>query len=363
MRPVSDRFAAAIYNSHKVAVEARVLTASGSTPVDILDGTVTLDITADSRGSCDLTLPHEYAPANYADLVTPYGNEIQLFRGIHFPDGERELVSLGIYRIEDVTDDGTDVKVSGIDRSAFMVDALFEQTVNVSANYGTNVVTAIQNMILEAYPSARFRFGTTSTPVPTDRSAIEGNSRWGACQVLAEALGCVVYFDADGYATLRSVPLVTETPVAYVTTGQALMEAEREWSRTDAKNRWIVTGETDDEEPVSLRGEATDDNPSSPTRYGGPFGKVPDFYTNEWVSQDDAQAAHVAAIRKALLAGISQTVPFTSLPNPALEPFDVVRVTRTDAGIDHNVILDAVSIPLSSEGTMTFTTRSAPVAA
>ena len=137
------------------------------------------------------------------------------------------------------------------------------------------------------------------------------------------------------------------------------MDASRQLSRSDAKNRWIVTGETAAGEP--LRGEATDDNPFSPTLYGGPFGKAPDFYSNEWIDQDDDQAAHVAATRKGLLSGISQSIPVESLVNPAIEPYDVVRVVREEAGIDQNVILDAVTIPLGVEGTMSITTRTALV--
>ena len=354
MRPVTDRFKAAIYESHEVAVDAYLITPSGYAEIDVIDGTVTLDGTADSRGSCDLVLPHDLAPSTTSDALTPYGNEILLSRGIRYPDGTSELVRLGFYRIEDVTDTGAEVRVTGLDRSANVIQALFETTVNVSSLYGSNIVDAIRAIITEGYPQAQFRFGTSPYTVPADRSAIEGNSRWEACQALAEAVGCVLYFDADGYALLRPAPVITSAYSTTITTGQALMDASREFSRSDAKNRWIVTGETSAGEP--LRGEATDDNPFSPTRYGGPFGKAPDFYSNEYINQDDDQAAHIAATRKALLSGISQTIPVESLVNPAIEPYDVVRIVREEAGIDQNVILDAVTIPLGSEGTMSVTT-------
>ena len=46
------------------------------------------------------------------------------------------------------------------------------------------------------------------------------------------------------------------------------------------------------------------------------------------------------------------------LVNPALEPDDLVQVTRTRAGLTAEAhIVDSVTIPLTAEGTMTGRTR------
>jgi hypothetical protein len=96
---VSAEFAQAINLSHQIAVEAAVLTATGETPVDVLDGTVSLDANAASRGRLDITLPRDLVPTGATSLLAPFGNELRVGRGIEFPDGTREIVPLGVYRI------------------------------------------------------------------------------------------------------------------------------------------------------------------------------------------------------------------------------------------------------------------------
>jgi hypothetical protein len=53
-------------------------------------------------------------PDNDFDLLTPFGNELRLFRGIQFDDGSVEYVPLGVFVIIDVvikdTNDGVQIK-------------------------------------------------------------------------------------------------------------------------------------------------------------------------------------------------------------------------------------------------------------
>lgn len=355
MRPVTAEFNAAVYQTHAPIVTVNVLTPTGAVPIDVLGGSVTLDATAESRGALDLLLPREYAPMSDADLLAPYGNEVQVFRGIQGVG----TVSLGIYRIEDMVDASDGVSITGVDRSVRCIEATFEKSCGIRATYGTLVVDAIKNMVTEAYPTVQFRFGTSAYEVPSDLVAEEGDDRWDYCRGLAEALGCLLYFDADGYAALRPIPMDLDIPAANVTEGAggSLLDASREWDRQEAKNKWIVTGNTEktlEGAGVTPRGEAAQE--VGPTAYGGPFGKVPDYYSND-VIRTHAHATFVAATRRALYGGITQRAPFDSLPNPALEPLDIVRLTRAETHLDDNVVIDSLTIPLGSEA-MSAVTRS-----
>src|SRR5690606_18295990 len=91
MRPVSPRFLAALRGSHTSRYRVRVLTTfqTGTDPsgteLDILTGSVTLDGTANERGSLDLTLDSQAGqrwPANQFGILTPFGNELFVERGI-----------------------------------------------------------------------------------------------------------------------------------------------------------------------------------------------------------------------------------------------------------------------------------------
>ena len=93
VRPVSSAFD--VSEPHTLAVRAILLDTDEDLPV--LEGSVTLDSNAEIRGTCDLRIAYDgtRVPVDKDSELAPFGNEIQLFRGIEYPDGEVEMVSLG----------------------------------------------------------------------------------------------------------------------------------------------------------------------------------------------------------------------------------------------------------------------------
>jgi len=89
------------------------------------------------------------------------------------------------------------------------------------------------------------------------------------------------------------------------------------------------------------------------------MGRVPMFYTSPLLtSQSDVDSA--AETTLARVKRPVQQVVFTMVPNPAHEAFDVVEIE--DAGETlHRYMLDVVSIPLDSSGSMTATSRETEV--
>lgn len=362
MRTVTARFAATVNGSHQIATRVRVLEAGE--PVHTIDatvdGTVTLDITAATRGRMDLTIAGgELVPTDATDLLAPYGNEIQVERGIRFPDSSVEYVSLGVFRIDQtsVTDPGTgiQIRVSGGDRSVRVIDARFEEPYQVAA--GDNYADAIEAVIGAGDPSVTFDL-TTTTRVTPQLLANEGDDRWKFAQDMAASLGHILYFDGNGVCVSQPISQTGGTaPDLQLVEGAGglLVSADREWGRESMFNRVIATGEnTGEGEPV--RGVATDDNPLSPTYYYGPFGKVPRFYASPFITTE-AQAEDAAAGILARELGSTQRVSFGTVTNPALEPNDVVQITRVAAGIDEQHVIDAVTIPLSAATAMTGRSR------
>lgn len=362
MRTVSSRFQTAISGSHRLAISVDVLRGSGvaATIDTVVDGSVTLDITAATRGRVDLTITgDDLIPTSPTDLLAPYGNELQVKRGVRYADGTVELVSLGVFRIDSVeisdAGAGREIRLSGGDRSVRVIDARFEEPYQITA--GTNVATAIQNTVADALPSITFDLTSTTMTTPL-LSASEGDDRWKFVQDLAASIGHALYFDGDGTLVSRPVANTGATaPATQLTedTDGLLLSADRSWGRAGTYNRVIATGENTGE-GAAVRGVATDLNTSSPTYYYGGFGRVPRFYSSQFITTDD-QAADAAAAMLSRELGTTQQINFGTVCNPALEPNDVARVTRAALGIDEDHIIDSLTIPLGSQGAMTGKTR------
>jgi hypothetical protein len=367
VRTVSAAFEAAVSTSHTLAVQATVIDADGvETVVPIVEGSVTLDQQAAVRGRCDLTIVDDcdcslgLVPTAPTDLLAPYGNEIRVERGVIFPDGTTELVSLGVFRIEDAEVEETPgsllIRISGRDRAARFEDARFEEPYQVAS--GTNYTDAIEAVLTDAWPDVPTDFASTSLTTPA-LVAQEGDDRWAFAQEMARSMGMSLYFDGDGTCVLTvdvlSDPVVTLAEGA----GGVLLAAGRQWTRQGTFNRVIATGENTGEAAPS-RGVATDDNPLSPTYYYGPFGKAPRFYVSPFITTD-AQALSAAQSILDRELGTLERVSFGSLVLPHLEPGDTARITREATGIDEDHVIDQLTVPLSAADSMSGGTRARQV--
>jgi hypothetical protein len=367
MRPVTPAFLARLAESHQAAIRVDVLRDGAviETLTTVTAGNVTLDSAAASRGRLDATIidpAGTLTPTDAEDLLAPYGNELQAYRGVTYPDASTELVSLGVFRIDtlDVQDtpEGLELRVGGLDRSARVIDARFETATQIAA--GTNVASAISTLIAGAGLAVTELFDTTSHTTPLV-NAEAGGERWQLCQQLATDAGLDLYFDGDGNLRLAAASLATDTPVAELAEGAGgvLLNAGRGWNRERAYNAVFATGErTGDTPPPS--GSAVDDNPLSPTYYYGRFGRVPRFYASPLLTTS-AQCADAARSILNRELGTTQQVSFGALVNPALEPGDVVTITRDRAGISEAHVIDSLTIPLAADQPMTGRTRAVQV--
>ena len=373
MRPVTSRFLDAIARSHILATRAAVLDQDGAQVGDALpvtDGTVTLDATAATRGRADLTVIDDgslgLVPDSATSVLAPYGNEVRVERGVLYPDGTDELVSLGVFRLDDVetTDQGAalEIRIVGLDRSARFIDARFEEPYQLAA--GQTGDAAILAVLQAAWPDLAYDFTATTLLTPAAIGE-EGGDRWQFAQSIATSVGMELYFDGDGVAVLRPVTRPSDSPVVQLVEGDGgllLPPTGRRWTRQGAFNRVIATGEATDTDTPPARGVATDDDPLSPTYYFGPFGKVPRFYSSPFIATDQ----HAIDAAEAILSrelGTTQQVQFGSVVNAALEPGDVAQITRQRAGIDETHVIDQLTIPLAAAGTMTGSTRATQVTA
>jgi hypothetical protein len=355
----SPAFLDAIRQPHNYASQATIIPTSGDPfDVDIDDGSVIVDRTADHRRQLSLTLSNALLyPQTPVDPVAPYGAEVVVKLGIRQANGSQVLVQLGVFRIEDASRDtpGGGVTITGWDRSRQLLDERFLAPRKFAA---TQAVTLIQQLITEVYPDAVFIVTTADTTMIPKH--VVDRDRWAEVQRLAQVIGCEVYPDEQGRWVIQDVPNPATAQVVWtVDAGEngVLIQLTDTVSREGAPNIVVVNGEPKDgSTPVkSALPHGYDTDITSPTYYLGAYGEVPRFYTSPHITTQ-AQANRVADALLSDHIGLARTISFGIVPNPALEAGDLITVRRPDGTAEQHII-DMLEVPLSPSGVMTGETR------
>lgn len=383
MLQVSEDFTRLIFQSHRIATKV-CPPDRPDLPLPLINGDIALDITAAVRGTASLKFAEvDLVPRSNDAILAPYGQKLQVFRGLYIPGvTQPELVSLGKFviqrtRVRDTPGGGVEIDVSASDRSQNVIDAEFEDIETVGP--GDLFTDAILEIVGGGVPIPEYEFIEKDSLSPT-LTGEQGDDRWAFAQTMASALGCDLYYNNQGILTLSLRQIATDPHVLSITEGvdgvevnppeveedPSLLEVDKELSRENAHNKWIVNGDNpDDIEGTPPTATAIDDDPDSPTRYGGPFGKKPEIWNSAFITDND-QAQDAAEGKKAKERGISLELNFGSLVHPALEPDDVVfvkrtRKSRTTGEIVHianeSHVLDSLNIPLMPDQNMTGKTR------
>jgi len=369
MWPVSRRFQAAIASDHFVASKVELLQA-GTPALDlsaagiVVDGNVAV-ANAEVRRSGSFSFADEhglYIPGFADDVLAPAGNEIRAWRGIDFLDGtDPELVPIGTLRFVETEAAWPSIGLECYDRAWTIAGATLENTLTIPA--GTNYIDAITNVLVTAW-GAGLPTNFPDTDEVTAAMVFEPEADpWAIARELTANLGMVLWFDPMGTCCMTPEPdPATDPPVWRYDDSDsenlALPGAKAIWDGT-GNNAVIVVGENSDSDAV-YRSVVYDQDPNSPTRYGGPFGKRPITILDEKVT---SQFQANLRARKELLArlGLSQTVEIPSMVNPALEVGDVVYCASARNRIDQLSILEGFAVPLRHGGTMTLEARARQV--
>jgi hypothetical protein len=178
---------------------------------------------------------------------------------------------------------------------------------------------------------------------------------WTAVQQLVAAIGKAPRFDGQGVFRLVDINPSTGTPVWTIDEGETGVLVSAAMSGTDDAifNRVIAASPPDDTGTV-YRGVATD--MTSTARYGGPYGRKPDWIESDLFTSD-AMAAEAARARLESGLGASRSVSFTAVPNCALVPGDVILLRNALLGLDARHVVEKLTIGLTADAEMSGTTR------
>lgn len=360
MYPVSGRFLARLAESHRPVTSVQLFLTTGQV-VDIshTGGSVTVDRAQAIRRTCSVTVADPtLIPRTATDQLATYGARLRISRGIDYGDGTQpELVPLGLFRLDSVDGDVSSgpVTLQGKSLEAVVADDKFTATYTST---GT-VVAAVSALIRRSLPTADVISQITDITIGSRAFDIQADP-WAGCQEIAAAAGAEVYANADGVFIISTLPdLSTATPVWAIEAveGGVYISATRAMSADKVFNGILASGENtaDNVAPVSYL--ATDNDPGSPTYWAGPFGRRPDFYSSSTLITT-AACTNAARLKLAQAMAPNASGDISSLPNPALEPGDVLRVTHEDDSRELHQVA-SFSVPLDTGGSFPIATISA----
>jgi hypothetical protein len=382
MRPVSAAFLDAVSSSHKMVARARLVTNNpfglnpAGTVIPILDGDVKLSATADIKSTLELV-----TSGDYWDQLQPYGTEVFVERGIDYGSGSVEWVGLGYFRIETIEQPnaptGT-IRIIANDRTAQMQQnrvlfpyqfpagrthtQAFSRLVNgddgggqSTAGYGMFVYIPV--------PITFYGYVGTSVFVPAGGKLVASDSTYDFLAQLAATQSSVLRFNASGGLDIISINVNSSAPVYTLATGHngTLTQCSRSVSRTGVYNIVSAYG-TDPTLPTNYALAYNDG--ISPIRWSGGsapwFGAAPRYYASPFLTTD-TQCDTAAESILSRYTGLPKSITTYSVPNPALEPLDVVTI-RLGPGTEETHVINDMTIPLTAAGALQISTRTLTVA-
>jgi hypothetical protein len=357
---VSDRFLKRLTESHTPVTLVQLLLTDGRT-VDLehTGGSVTVDRGQAIRRTCTVTVADpSLIPRTPADQLATYGAQLRISRGVEYGNAnDLELVPLGVFRLDSVDGDVNEgpITLAGKDLSAIVADDKLTAPYTAS---GT-VVSAVTALIQRSIPTAAVISSIADQGIGKRTFDVEADP-WAGCQEIASGAGAEVYCNPDGVFVIATLPdLATTTPVWEIAAaeGGAYIKANRGMSSAGVYNGVLARGENTSENAPPVQYLAIDGDPNSPTYWGGPFGRRPDFFTSSTLTTT-AACQNAATLKLAQAKAPNATGDISSLPNPALESGDVLRVQHEDGSRELHQAA-SFTVPLDVGGDFPISTISA----
>src|SRR5690606_24532421 len=214
VRPVSERFLRALRGGHKYAVRARVcptwqtgVDRDGGGPSGIIDGDAAADAPADIRATLAMDVKGPWS-TKWNGLLTPYGNEVFVERGMEFGNGVREWVALGYFKMTNVEQDRAPngpIRIAASDRTLGMVEAELTAPRPFTKNHTVRQV--VESLIPGVYMGeVEVVYDFNPDAVALGRDVVVDRDRYGFLRDLAASHGKILYFDYKGDLQFRHPP-------------------------------------------------------------------------------------------------------------------------------------------------------------
>lgn len=365
MLPLSAAASQVLRTSHQMNRRVTAFTvAQGALPIRGIAGG---SISCDAKSAIRRTLSMQVAdprlfPAAATDPLSEVASDLGVEYGVVIPGVGTEWLQVFRGPIQDVEGKlvrvKPDLQVSGLQvtassRAQRIVDNRLTAPIQTRAGAA---VAEITRLIGIGDPTAEV-VDVTGGSTATVGSVEVDKDLWGdGIQKLAAAAGLVVDTDPWGRYRIKNVPTLDDPAVWRIDAGEGgvLIEAGLKRSRSSVYNAVQASSGDQNNGAASVSALVVDDDPASPTYWGGPFGQKVRFYTNPALTTVD-QCQRAARGLLAKLRGLSRQVSLTAVTNPALEEGDVIEVDLGDGRLERHIV-DSFPIDLSP-GSQQLTTR------
>jgi len=350
MYPVSDAVQAALIAGYvSISPSASVLfngepVADGTVP--LLGGRLYFNRTAARYAYGTATVGIDTAaalglPLTASDPLTAYGYELAPVWTVTVDTDTVVEIPLGVYPIQrhQVDSPSGVVSLTLEDRSRIVTDARVKDVYQIVA--GTNVFTAIADLVADGYPQVVTNFPTTTRTVNAALVTAQAD-RWQRAVDMARSIGFVLRFDRVGQLTAVPEPSLTDVAVLDIADGVQLAGAGFATDRRSIYNTVVAVGinASLDADPPRADVSFT----SGPLAVGGGFNERTRFYSSPFISTE----AHALDAAVSILNGQAsmEMIPAVIAANPTLDAGDVVYMSHPDLEIDGNHIIDTMQLDL-----------------
>lgn len=348
---------------HRVLIRA-TLFYQGENPreLPVTGGSISASANGRVRRTCELTVaPQGIADESAVAPLEPYGSRITVWRSIVLPSDEELPYEVFSGRLDVVEKSfGGEVRLRASDLASMVVDARFEAPRQPPA--GQLITDTMTTLIREVLGvSTVVRVEGSFTARVSGNAGVWERDRGEALDQLASSIGAEWYHDqgATGAGVtfvIRAVPTLGGEPEWLVQVGRdgAMVHEVSSLDRESVYNAVIAIGEPTDGPPV--RAVAYDTDPASPTRYNGPFGNVPRFYSSPFIyAVAQAQRAADSILAKSI--GLARQRQVEMVPNPAVRIGHRVELILPDLTHEQHIV-DSYTLPLDIGTTMKLANRS-----
>lgn len=355
MLPSSALYKTVLHTPHKRATRIDAYDIDGNVlvqDVPVIDGDVAANLTDRVTRNAAWTLSEEWYPRSSSDPFSQYVSVVRIRSGVEYGDGSLELFPVFTGRVLTAQRGATgEVSFTADDFAADVVGYPFEAPRTADRN--SSVLAEIEALILEAIPQAVFGVhGVADGPVP---ELTWDEDRGQALDDLSSVVGGRWIADGSGVFTVQPLVYAPGTPVQdfFDGPGGLLSEADTESTRAGSANSITVVSErTDGSDPIRVT--VRDTSPTSPTFFGGPFGRVSQIVKVQ-TPLTVAEAQRLA--RAYLQASVALTEQWSVdvVPDHTMEPGDTGRFRYR--GLLADQIIDSLTYPLGTQRPMAMNTR------
>lgn len=293
-------------------------------------------------------------------------------RGVDYGDGTREWVGLGYFRIDTVEQDRAplgSVKISGSDRISRMMDnrTLWQAPATLPTYPAQTVKVMFDRWVIgdpydtgnasqDGYGIFLFRhvpinwIGLNPNSYSAAGVIIEDSTYEAMQNRLSDIGSYTMRFNERGELDIISTDTVGKQPVYTVTAGVDLVEWSRKLDRSGVSN--IVTVASSDPEFPDVYYVGYNQSPMFGWTSG--FGQVVSRFSSPLLkSRAAAESASITRLQNSAYPSVASSI--VVVPNPALEPLDVVNLVDRD-GNSHRHWVESMTVPLDVESEVTLKT-------